>query len=219
MARSWSLTGTQMVPTLLMRVAVLLTTSSWVVADDTPVVTGAGGETHRPCREGSAGFDSPMSGADEVPELPRRRIAMTKVTCDMAMSVDGFTSGPNQSADKPFGDGPVDRLTQWMFEQSEANAAEIEAIVAAGAFIMGRNMFGPDRGEWDESWTGWWGDEPPYHAPVFVLAHRPREPLQMQGGTTFTFVTDGIHSALEQAREAAGSGDVAIAGGASTVNQ
>jgi dihydrofolate reductase len=117
---------------------------------------------------------------------------MTKVTCDMAVSVDGFTAGPNQSADKPFGDGPVERLTQWMFEQPEANAAEIDAIVAAGAFIMGRNMFGPDRGEWDEGWTGWWGDEPPYHAPVFVLAHRPREPLAMQGGTTFTFVTDGI---------------------------
>ena len=144
---------------------------------------------------------------------------MTKVTCDMAVSVDGFTAGPNQTADKPFGDGPVDRLTRWMFEQREANAAEIDAIVAAGAFIMGRNMFGPDRGEWDESWTGWWGDEPPYHAPVFVLAHRPREPLEMQGGTTFTFVTDGIESALEQAREAAGSADVAIAGGASTVNQ
>jgi dihydrofolate reductase len=144
---------------------------------------------------------------------------MTKVTCDMAVSVDGFTAGPNQSADKPFGDGPVERLTQWMFEQPEANAAEIDAIVASRAFVMGRNMFGPDRGEWDESWTGWWGDEPPYHAPVFVLAHRPREPLAMQGGTTFTFVTDGIQSALAQAREAAGSGDVAIAGGAATVNQ
>src|SRR3954466_15459734 len=82
---------------------------------------------------------------------------MTKVTCDMAVSVDGFTAGPNQSADTPFGDGPVERLTQWMFEQPEANAAQIDAIVAAGAFIMGRNMFGPDRGEWDESWTGWWG--------------------------------------------------------------
>ncbi len=129
---------------------------------------------------------------------------MTKVTCDMAVSVDGFTAGPNQSADKPFGDGPVERLTQWMFEQPEANAAEIEAIPAAGAFIMGRNMFGPGRGDWDESWTGWWGDEPPYHAPVFVLTHRPREPVEMQGGTTFNFVTDGIESALAQAREAAG---------------
>ena len=144
---------------------------------------------------------------------------MTKVTCDMSVSVDGFTAGPNQSADKPFGDGPVDRLHQWMFEQREANAAEVEAITAVSAFIMGRNMFGPGRGEWDESWKGWWGDEPPYHAPVFVLTHHPREPVEMQGGTTFTFVTDGIESALAQARAAAGSGDVAIAGGASTVNQ
>ena len=88
--------------------------------------------------------------------------------------------------------------------------------------MIARDVFDaadPDRGEWDEGWTGWWGDEPPYHAPVFVLAHRPREPLAMQGGTTFTFVTDGIQAALEQAREAAGSGDVAIAGGAATVNQ
>ena len=144
---------------------------------------------------------------------------MTRVTCDMAVSVDGFTAGPNQSADRPFGDGPVDRLTQWMFEQPEANAAEIEAIGAASAVVMGRNMFGPGRGAWDESWKGWWGDEPPYHAPVFVLTHHPREPLQMQGGTTFIFVTDGIESALAQAREAAGSGDVSIAGGAATVNQ
>ena len=144
---------------------------------------------------------------------------MTKVTCDMAVSVDGFAAGPNQSQDKPFGDGPVDRLHQWMFEQREANAAEVEAIVAARAFIMGRNMFGPGRGAWDGSWKGWWGDDPPYHAPVFVLTHHPREPVEMQGGTTFTFVTDGIESAVAQAREAAGSGDVAIAGGAATVNQ
>ena len=101
---------------------------------------------------------------------------MTKVTCDMAMSVDGFVAGPNQSLAKPFGDGAVDRLHRWMFEQPEANAAEIEAIDAAGAYVMGRNMFGPGRGAWDESWTGWWGDEPPYHAPVFVLTHHPREP-------------------------------------------
>ena len=144
---------------------------------------------------------------------------MTKVTCDMAVSVDGFAAGPNQTADKPFGDGPVERLHQWMFEQPEANAAELDAILAARAFVMGRNMFGPDRGAWDESWTGWWGDEPPYHGPVFVLTHHAREPVAMQGGTTFTFVTDGIESALAQAREAAGSGDVSIAGGASTVNQ
>jgi dihydrofolate reductase len=88
-----------------------------------------------------------------------------------------------------------------------------------GAFIMGRNMFGPGRGEWDESWQGWWGDDPPYHTPVYVLTHHPRESIEMQGGTTFHFVTDGIESALEQARAAAGDEDVSIAGGASCVQQ
>jgi dihydrofolate reductase len=144
---------------------------------------------------------------------------MTKVTCDMAASIDGFAAGPNQSLDKPFGDGPVDRLTQWMIEQAEENAAVIEAITAARAYIMGRNMFSPGRGDWDLDWKGWWGDDPPYHGPVFVLTHHPREPLEMEGGTTFTFVTDGIESALAQARAAAGDGDVSIAGGAATVNQ
>jgi dihydrofolate reductase len=144
---------------------------------------------------------------------------MTKVTCDMATSVDGFVAGPNQSLAAPFGDGVGDRLHRWMFEEPEANAAAIEAIGAAGAYVMGRNMFGPGRGAWDEQWKGWWGDEPPYHAPVFVLTHHPREPVAMQGATTFTFVTDGIESALAQAREAAGDADVAIAGGAETVNQ
>jgi dihydrofolate reductase len=84
---------------------------------------------------------------------------------------------------------------------------------------MGRNMFSPGRGEWDLDWKGWWGDDPPYHAPVFVLTHHPREPLAMQGGTTYYFVTDGLESALAQAREAAGDGDVSIAGGAATVSQ
>jgi dihydrofolate reductase len=144
---------------------------------------------------------------------------MTKITSDMAMSVDGFVAGPNQSLAEPFGEGVGDRLHRWMFEEPEANAAAIEAITAAGAYIMGRNMFGPGRDAWDEDWKGWWGDDPPYHAPVFVLTHHPREPVAMQGGTTFTFVTDGIESALAQAREAAGSADIAIAGGAGTVNQ
>jgi len=144
---------------------------------------------------------------------------MAKVTCDMAVSVDGFVAGPNQSPDKPFGDGVGDRLHRWMFEQPEANAAAIDAIKAPRAYVMGRNMFGPGRGAWDEQWKGWWGDDPPYHAPVFVLTHHPRESLTMQGGTTFSFVTDGIESALAQAREAAGDGDVAIAGGGATVNE
>jgi dihydrofolate reductase len=144
---------------------------------------------------------------------------MTNVTCDMAMSVDGFAAGPNQSYENPFGEGVHGRLTRWMLEEPEENAAAIEAITASAAYIMGRNMFGPGRGAWDEAWRGWWGEDPPYHAPVFVLTHHPREPLEMQGGTTFTFVTDGIEAAMAQARAAAGDGDVAIAGGAETVRQ
>ena len=144
---------------------------------------------------------------------------MSKVTTDMAMSVDGFVAGPNQSLDKPFGEGVEGRLHRWMFDEPQANAPEIEGVTDAGAFIMGRNMFGPGRGEWDEEWKGWWGEEPPYHGPVFVLTHHARDPLPMKGGTTFTFVTDGIESALAQARAAAGDANVAIAGGAATVNQ
>jgi len=142
-----------------------------------------------------------------------------KVVCDVSVSVDGYVAGPNQSREKPFGDGAVDRLHAWMFETPDENKVEADAIVSAGAYVMGRNMFGPIRGEWDLDWQGWWGDEPPYHGPVFVLTHHPRAPLTMRGGTTFTFVTDGIESALEQARAAAGDRDVAIAGGAATINQ
>jgi dihydrofolate reductase len=113
----------------------------------------------------------------------------------------------------------VDLLQAWMFDTPDESQAEIEQILAAGAFVMGRNMFSPGRGDWDLEWTGWWGPEPPYHGPVFVLTHHEREPLTMEGGTTFTFVTDGIEVALAQASEAAGHRDVAIAGGASTINQ
>ena len=144
---------------------------------------------------------------------------MGKVTCDMAMSVDGFVAGLHQGPDAPFGEGVGDALHRWMFTEPEANAAELEAITAAGAFVMGRNMFGPGRGGWDLDWTGWWGPEPPYHAPVFVLTHHPRGSLEMEGGTTFHFVTGGTGEALERARAAAGDGNVAIAGGAATVNQ
>jgi dihydrofolate reductase len=144
---------------------------------------------------------------------------MTKVSCGIAMSLDGFVAGPNQSLENPFGDGVEGRLHRWMFEEPDAHAEEIEALTASRAYVMGRNMFGPGRGDWDEQWKGWWGDEPPYHAPVFVLTHHPREPLTMEGGTTFFFVTDGIESALAQARTAADGGDVAIAGGAETVRQ
>lgn len=143
---------------------------------------------------------------------------MTRVTCDITVSTDGYAAGPNQSLENPLGEGG-ERLHRWVFEQPAENAAAIAAILDAGAYIMGRNMFGPGRGEWDDEWTGWWGEEPPYHAPVFVLTHYPRAPLAMAGGTTFTFVTDGIESALEQARAAAGDRSVAIAGGASTVRQ
>jgi dihydrofolate reductase len=144
---------------------------------------------------------------------------MAKVFCGIAMSVDGYTAGPNQRADAPFGDGVGESLHRWMFEAAEENAAEIEALTSAGAYIMGRNMFSPGRGDWDLDWTGWWGEEPPYHAPVFVLTHHEREPVEMKGGTTFHFVTGGITEALDRARAAAGDRDVAIAGGAATVNQ
>jgi dihydrofolate reductase len=142
-----------------------------------------------------------------------------KVTCDISISADGYVARPNQTREKPFGDGSVDRLHAWMFETPDENQAELDAIVSAGAFVMGRNMFGPVRGEWDLEWKGWWGDDPPYHAPVFVLTHHPREPVTMQGGTTFAFVTDGIEAALEQALASAGERTVSIAGGAATINQ
>ncbi|RKS73064.1 dihydrofolate reductase [Actinomadura pelletieri DSM 43383] len=145
---------------------------------------------------------------------------MSKVTCDITVSVDGYVAGPDQRLDTPLGEGG-ERLHRWMFEEGEAevNAEVVKGIVDAGAFVMGRNMFASGRGEWDLSWRGWWGDEPPYHAPVFVLTHYPREPVPMEGGTTFHFVTDGIEAALSRARDAAGDRNVAVAGGAQTVNQ
>ncbi|SDD79200.1 dihydrofolate reductase family protein [Actinokineospora iranica] len=144
---------------------------------------------------------------------------MGKVTCDISVSVDGYVAGPDQRLDQPLGEGAEPSLHRWMFDEPDANAAELAKITDAGAFIMGRNMFSPGRGEWDLDWTGWWGDEPPYHAPVFVLTHHERAPLPMAGGTTFHFVTGGITEALDRARAAAGDRDVAIAGGAATVNQ
>jgi len=143
---------------------------------------------------------------------------MSQVTCDIGISLDGYMAGPRQTEADPLGEG-AEELHRWMFEQPDENRAELDAITAAGAFIMGRNMFGPIRGEWAGDWRGWWGDEPPYHAPVFVLTHHDRPPLEMEGGTTFNFVTDGIESALERARAAAGDRDVSIAGGAETVRQ
>jgi dihydrofolate reductase len=146
---------------------------------------------------------------------------MTRVTASLSVSLDGFSSGPNQSEDLPFGEGIDDRLHRWMFEAGDDHAAEIAANIEPDAFVMGRNMFGPVRGDLgDSDWRGWWGPEPPYRSPVFVLTHHPRDMLLMEGGTTFTFVTDGIESALEQATAVAGpNGTVGIAGGASTVRQ
>ena len=146
-----------------------------------------------------------------------------RVVCDITVTADGYSAGLNQTEQRPFGDdggdGTGDALHAWMFKTPDENRAEIDQIVAAKAFIMGRNMFGPVRGEWNRHWNGWWGDDPPFHAPVFVLTHHAREPQPMAGGTTFYFVTDGIESALAQARAAAGDGDVAIGGGATTINQ
>jgi dihydrofolate reductase len=146
-----------------------------------------------------------------------------KVICGITVSVDGYTAGLNQTEERPFGDdggdGWGDKLHAWFADTAEENRAEIEEMLAADAFIMGRNMFGPVRGEWDRPWNGWWGDDPPYHAPVFVLTHHPREAQPMDGGTTYHFITDGIESALAQARAAAGDGYVAIMGGATTINQ
>ena len=148
---------------------------------------------------------------------------MGRVICDITISADGYSAGLNQTEERPFGDdagdGWGDKLHAWLAETPEENRAEVDQMTAAKAFIMGRNMFGPVRDEWDRQWNGWWGDNPPYHAQVFVLTHHAREPQPMDGGTTYYFVTDGIESALAQARAAAGDGDVAIQGGATTVNQ
>ena len=144
---------------------------------------------------------------------------MPFVTADLAVSLDGVAAGHDQTRENPFGAHVGHRLDEtWMFANSEDSRAEIDAIVDAGAYIMGRHMFGPDRGDWDLDWEGWWGDDPPYQAPVFVLAHRPRPDLVMEGGTTFHFVTDGPAAALERARSAAGTRNVSIAGGPSTTN-
>jgi dihydrofolate reductase len=137
----------------------------------------------------------------------------------MTVTLDGYATGVGQSRESPFGHVSPQRLHAWMFEYEEENRAEREAITKAGAYIMGRKMFSSDEGEWDLDWTGYWGDEPPYHAPTFILCHRPRPSIEKEGGTTFHFVTDGIEAAMEMAQEAAGEKDVSIAGGPSTLNQ
>jgi len=141
------------------------------------------------------------------------------VYSDITVSADGFAAGLNQTEERPFGNIDETWLHAWMFETPDENRAEIDGIVSSGATIMGRNMFGPVRGEWDRDWRGWWGPNPPYHNDVFVLTHHRHEPIEMEGGTTFHFVTEGIHAALERARAAAGDRNISIAGGARTVNQ
>jgi dihydrofolate reductase len=148
-------------------------------------------------------------------------------------SLDGFSAGPDQNIDNPLGVNGT-YLMEWFFptktfiEQHGGEGGETgidddfaaKSMTGNGAWILGRNMFGPVRGPWpDDEWKGWWGDEPPYHVPTFVLTHHAHNPVEMKGGTTFYFVTDGIHSALEQAKAAAGDKDIRIGGGPATVRQ
>jgi dihydrofolate reductase len=150
------------------------------------------------------------------------------------MSLDGFVAGPNQSVDNPLGIGGM-RLHEWAFPLAqwramhgleggvvdESSRVVEESLANIGATVMGRNMFGGHPGAWDamQPWNGWWGTNPPFHHPVFVLTHHARKPLELDGGTTFTFVTGGIEAALEQARRAAGDRDVSLAGGANAARQ
>ena len=147
---------------------------------------------------------------------------MPDTTCHMSISLDGFVAGPDQSREHPLGKRGRE-VHGWHLGDERANEADETAagwlMRPRGAYVMGRNMFGPIRGEWKEDWRGWWGPEPPYHAPVFVLTHHGREPIEMEGGTTFHFVTGGFDAAYAQARETAGDDGVDIAGGASTVRQ
>jgi dihydrofolate reductase len=157
---------------------------------------------------------------------------MSSVTSQISISLDGFVAGPDQSLETPLGIGG-ERLHDWAFATDTwqrqhgheagdrtADSEVIEEVTeGVGAYVLGRKMFGGGEGPWDLSWRGWWGEDPPYHTPVFVVTHHERAPLAMDGGTTFHFVTDGVESAVEQARAAAGGQDVMVAGGASTVNQ
>ena len=157
---------------------------------------------------------------------------MSRITFQISISLDGFAAGPNQSSDNPLGEGG-EGLHEWALAteswnrqhghaggERNADSQVIDEVTqGVGAYVMGRGMFGGGDGPWDESWKGWWGDEPPFHTPVYVLTHHARESLPMEGGTTFHFVTDGVESALEQARAAAGGKDVSVAGGASAIQQ
>jgi dihydrofolate reductase len=145
-----------------------------------------------------------------------------QVTSGLVISLDGYGSGRNQSFEKPFGDNfDSDLLDRWMFADPEKqkHKKEIDAILDAGAFIMGSNMYGPKDRRNKPEWKGWWGNNPPYHAPVFVLSHHKRPSIEMEGGTVFHFATEGIESALSKAKDAAGDRNVKIMGGANTINQ
>jgi dihydrofolate reductase len=152
---------------------------------------------------------------------------MTFTTCHVSISLDGYLAGPDQTLETPLGVG-AEELHRWMFPadgetQHENDQKSREHLAKErGAYVMGRNMFGPVRDgweTWDGEWRGWWGDEPPYHAPVFVLTHHEHDPIEMEGGTTFHFVTDGFDAAYARAVEAAGDREILIAGGASTIRQ
>jgi dihydrofolate reductase len=158
---------------------------------------------------------------------------VSRLRFQISVSLDGFVAGPNPSEEDPLGEGG-EELHQWVLklaawrkphgrEGGETNASSAvieEGLENVGATIMGRNMFGGGPGPWgDDPWGGWWGDDPPFHHPVFVLTHHQRSPLQKEGGNSFTFVTDGIESALEQAKQAAGGKDVSLGGGAEVAQQ
>jgi dihydrofolate reductase len=174
------------------------------------------------CRNSTA---SPWENVEHI-------MAIVRVN-SFAVSLDGYAAGPHQGLDAPLGiRGP--ELFEWFFSTRtwkqmhghEGGSTGVDnewaqrSMENVGAWILGRNMFGPVRGPWkDDSWKGWWGDEPPYHVPVFVLTHYPRESFEMKGGTMFHFVTDGIHAALQRAKDAAKDRDVRIGGGVATVQQ
>lgn len=146
---------------------------------------------------------------------------MSATTCHMLVSLDGYVAGADQSLENPLGRGGRE-LHHWHLDEplNEADARARDLLLRPrGAYVMGRNMFGPIRGPWRDEWRGWWGDEPPYHAPVFVLTHYEHEAIELKGGTTFHFVTEGFDAAFTQASEVAGQSGVDIAGGASTVRQ
>jgi len=176
----------------------------------------------------------PAVNLDEDMTSTKERVVVTKLRVQtFTISIDGYGAGPSQDLQNPLGVNGLE-LMDWVFhtrvwrrmhepadgETGIDNEMAELGFTGIGAWILGRNMFGPVRGPWpDHSWKGWWGDEPPYHTPVFVLTHHPRPPLEMAGGTEFRFVTEGIHDALEQARAAADGRDIRVGGGVSTIRQ